>query len=83
MPEKENEAGRISGDYGRDHPMGRMGISDRAPLPQWKARPSANRDRDDAEDVSAVMLVQSVRRGSGGRHLRQLRHAEIHGDQFF
>ena len=34
-------------------------------------------------DVSAAMLVQPVGRGRGGRHLRQLCHAEIHGNQLF
>ena len=48
-----------------------------------EARPSAHRDRNHAVDVSAAMLVQPVRRRGRGRHLRQLCHAQIYGDQFF
>lgn len=63
--------------------MGRIGILDRLPLSQRETWPSAHRDRNHAADVFAAMLVQPVQRGYGGRHLRQLCHAEIHGDQIF
>ena len=73
LPEEENEAGRISGGHGGDHPVGGMGGNHQALVSLWETRTAAHRDRNYAADVSAAMLVQPVGRGRRGGHLRQQR----------
>ena len=81
LPQEENQAGRISGDHGRNHPLGWVGGCYQALLPQRKAQPSADGDRKDAADVSASDSVQPVRPCNRGCHLWQLCHAEIYRDR--
>ena len=58
-----------------------MGGCNQALLSQRQARPSAQRDWENASDVSAASMVQSVRWRRGGRDLWQLCHAEICRDR--
>ena len=60
LPQEENEAGRVSGNHGRNHSLRRVGWCHQALLSEGKTGPSAHGDREDAADVSASDLVQPV-----------------------
>lgn len=81
-PEEENQAGGISGNYGGSYSVGGMGRSGSSQLSQWETWPSAAWCGNHVEDVSVSKLIQSVRRGSGRRHIRQLRIPKTHESGF-
>lgn len=72
---KDDEAGEISQQDGRNHPVESMGRNDQTVLSEGRAWTICSGYRDDAADVSDADMVQPVRRRDRGRHIGQLRHA--------